>query len=68
MSELEHIFSSVYALSVHMWCFTHKTRGQLATMVRHLPPTPEVGGSDPGPYVGKLVVAYLSLAVHSTEP
>ena len=33
-----------------------------------LPPTSEVGGSSPRPYVGKLVVAYRWLAVYSTEP
>ena len=27
-------------------------------MVIHLPPTSEVGGLNPKPYVGKLVVAY----------
>ena len=25
-------------------------------MVTHLPPTSEIGGSNPGPYVGKLVL------------
>ena len=35
----------------------------------HSPPTFEVLGSDPGPYVEKkLVVAYRWLAVYSTEP
>ena len=29
---------------------------------------PRTGGSDPGPYVGKLVVAYWWLVVYSTEP
>ena len=28
-------------------------------VVTHVPSTPEVSGSNPGPYVGKLVVAYL---------
>ena len=28
----------------------------------------EVGGSNPRPYVGKLIVAYWRLAVYSTEP
>ena len=31
-------------------------------------PTSEVGGSNLGPYVGKLVVAYRWSAVYSTEP
>ena len=43
-------------------------RGQGGTLVTHSPPTSEVGGSNPGPYVGKLVVAYRWLAVYSTEP
>ena len=33
-----------------------------------LPPRSEVSGSSPGPYVGKLVVAYQWSAVYSTEP
>ena len=37
-------------------------------MVTHWPPTSEMGGSNPGPYVGKLVVAYQWSAVYSTEP
>ena len=39
-----------------------------AAVVTHSPPTPEVGSSNPGPYVGKLVVAYRWSAVYSTEP
>ena len=37
-------------------------------VVTHFPPTSEVGGSKPGPYVGKLVVAYRWSTVYSTEP
>ena len=37
-------------------------------VVTHLPPTSEVGGSNPRPYVGKLVVAYRWSVVYSTEP
>ena len=37
-------------------------------MVTDSPPTSEVGGSNPGPCVGKLVVAYQWSAVYSTEP
>ena len=33
-------------------------RGHSDAVVKHSPPTYEVGGSIPGPYVGKLVVAY----------
>ena len=28
------------------------------TVVTHLPSTSEVGGSNPGPYVGKLIIVY----------
>ena len=35
-------------------------------MVTHLPPTSKVNGSNPRPYVGKLVVAYRWSAVYST--
>ena len=34
------------------------TRGHVGGVVTHWSPTSEVGRSDPGPYVGKLVVAY----------
>ena len=39
-----------------------------ATVATHSPPTSEVGGSNPGPDVGKLVVAYQWSAVYSTKP
>ena len=42
--------------------------GQGGTVVTHSPPTSEVGGSNPGRYVGKLVVAYRWSAVSSIEP
>ena len=37
------------------------------TVVTHSPPTPEVSGSNPIPYVGKLVVAYRWAVVYSTK-
>ena len=37
-------------------------------VVAHSPPTSEVCGSNPRPYVGKLLVAFQWLAVYSTEP
>ena len=37
-------------------------------VVTHLPPTSEVSGSNPGPYVGKLVVTYQWSTVYSAEP
>ena len=37
-------------------------------MVTHLAPMFEVGGTNPGPDVGKLVVAYRWSTVYSTEP
>ena len=42
-------------------------RGE-GTVVTHSPPTSEIGGSNLGPYVGNLVVAYQWSAVYSTEP
>ena len=38
--------------------------GHGGAVVTHSPPTSEVGGSHPGPYVGKLVVAYQWLVVN----
>ena len=38
------------------------------TVVTHLPLTSETRSSNPGPYTGKLVVAYQWLAVYSAEP
>ena len=42
--------------------------GQGGTVETHLPTTCEVGGSNPGPYVRKLVVAYRFSKVYNTEP
>ena len=42
-------------------------RGHGGAVVTYLPPTSEVDGSYPGPYVGKLVVAYRWSPVYSTE-
>ena len=41
--------------------------GHGGAVVRHSPPNSEVSSSNPGPYVGKLLVAYLWFAVYSTE-
>ena len=41
--------------------------GQGGTVITHSPPTSEVGGSNPEPYVGKMLVSYRWLAVYSTE-
>ena len=46
----------------------HFDRGHSDAVVTHSPPTSEVSGSNPRPYVGKLAVAYQWLAVYSTEP
>ena len=48
-----------------LFCFMR--RGCCAAMVTHSPPTAEVGGSNPVPYMGKLVVSYRWSAVYSTE-
>ena len=42
--------------------------GHGGAVVTHSPPTSEVGGSNPGPYGGKMVVTCRWLAVYSTEP
>ena len=43
------------------------TGGATMVMVTHSPPTSEVNGSNPGPYVGKLKVTYQWSEVCSTE-
>ena len=43
-------------------------RGLCGAVVTLWPPTSEVGGSNPRPFVGKLVIAYQWSAVYSTEP
>ena len=43
-------------------------RGHGGSVVTHLPPISEVSSLNPGPYVGKLVVACRWSAVYSTEP
>ena len=53
----------------YLWVFDgHLSFFPGATVVTHLPPTSEVCGSNPGPSVGKLVVAYQGSALYSTEP
>ena len=52
-NEKLHLYTSVY-------------RGHGGTLVTHSPPTSEVGGSNPEPYVGKMVVSYQWSAVYST--
>ena len=56
-------------LFVLFWTPTYASfRGHGGAVVKHLPPTSEVSGSNPETYVGKLVVAYRWSAVYSTEP
>ena len=43
-------------------------KGLSVAVVTHSPLTSEVGGSNPRPYGGKLVVAYRWSSVYSTEP
>ena len=45
-----------------------QSRGHGVAVVTHSPPTSEVGGSNPEPYVAKMVVPYQCSAVYSTEP
>ena len=42
-------------------------RGHSVALVTHLPSTCEVGGSNPRPYMGKMVVSYHLSVVYSTE-
>ena len=56
-----------YSVSRYLGIY-NKSAGHGGSVVTHSPPTSEVGGSNPGPYMGKLVVAYRWLAVYSTEP
>ena len=42
--------------------------GHSDAVVTHSPVTYEVGGSNPRPYVGNLVVVYRWSAIYSTEP
>ena len=53
-----------------MWgtIVSEPSQGHGGAVVIPLPPTSEVGGSNPGPYVGKLVVTYQWLAVNNAEP
>ena len=44
------------------------SRSHDGTLVTRSPPTFEVGGSNPEPYVGKMVVSYRWLLVCCTEP
>ena len=37
--------------------YTPCARGHFGAVVTHSPPTSEVGSSNPGPYVGRLVVS-----------
>ena len=43
-------------------------QGHSGTMVTHLPPISEDGGSNHEPYVGRMVVSYRWSAVYSEEP
>ena len=47
---------------------TNMMRGHNGAVVTHSPLTSDFVGSNPGPYVGKLVIAYQWSAVCSTEP
>ena len=51
------ILSCMYNLICSLFGFGHG-----GTVVTHSPPTSEVGGSNPGPCAGKLLVAYHWLA------
>ena len=44
------------------------TRGQGGAVETHLPPTSEVGSSNPEPYVKNILLSYRWSAVYRTEP
>ena len=48
----------IFISAVIRLVFKRYSGGHGSTVVTHLSPTSEVSGSNPGPYVGKLVVAY----------
>ena len=52
----------------HKSFLTRIHRDQGGAVVTHLPPASEVSNSNPGPYVGKLGVAYQWSTIYSTEP
>ena len=54
-------------LLVYIMFLLSTTRVHGGAVVTHSPPTSEVGGSNPEPYVRKLVVAYRWSAVYSAE-
>ena len=58
------IMKSVYILIMRLYCLIG---GHGGTTVTHLPPHSEVGGSNPRPDEGKLVVAYRCSGVYSTN-
>ena len=49
-------------------CFRSLLKGHDGAVVTHSPPTSEDGGSNAGPYVVELIVAYGCSTVYSTEP
>ena len=48
--------------------FEERLRSHGGSVVTHSLPTSDVSGSNPGPSVGKLVVAHRWSAVYSTDP
>ena len=59
------VFCSAYDLGD---CLHWDLRGHGGAVVTHSPPTSEVCGLNSGPYVGKLVIAYLWLEIYNIEP
>ena len=47
--------------------FNVNCKGHGGAVVAHMSPTSEVDGSNPGPYVGKMVVSYRRSAVYGTK-
>ena len=60
---MQLLVALLYKHNQFLHCLINPKRGHSGIVVTHWPPTPEVSGLNPGPYVGKLVVAYRWSAV-----
>ena len=74
MIHLQMGFSGITIdLKCHSWSediysFTKCFWGYGGAVIKHTPPISKVGGSNPEPYVGNMVISYRWSAVYSTEP
>ena len=65
---MTHMHCSYIVCSFVLYILLSKMRGHGSAVVKHWPHTSEVSGSNPRPFVKKLVVPYRWLAVDSSEP